>query len=124
MFVLRGNRSPGFWARWLAFRSLATGLVTVPAAFIVKHHGLNALARQQQELGGETPAWLAMTVEWLIFLPLPGVLLAIAALRLRSLRLPLAVLSMACTLLCTVLIVAALVGSLAPFYQWPADLAP
>jgi hypothetical protein len=118
------GRSPGFWSRWLAIKSLATGLVMVPCTYVAKH-GLNVLAQQREGMDIAEPAvWLAMTINSLIFLPLPGVLLAIAALTFKSARLPLAVLSMACTLICTLLLVAALVGSLAPFYQLPADLAP
>ncbi len=120
--ILGRRKAPGAWSRWLAIKSLITGIVMIPAVIVVKQYGLNVLAEQGEGLDVTPLPWVEPIIANFYVLPLPGLALAVFALILRPVRLPLAVLSLVLTLFGVLLVVAALVGSLAPFYQVPQDL--
>jgi len=73
----------------------------------------------------ETPSWVFTALEYhaeLPFLPVPGLLLGIAALMFKPFRLPLAVLAMIVAVAATAAIVAMLIGGMMPLYEVPRGL--
>lgn len=119
------RRRPGSWATRLAFRSTATALVALIAAYVVQSKALPALTREMSELGNDSPAavsWLMGLRGWLIVVPLPGLILGIAAIALRRLRPILSPLAALASLAAVVALVATLAASLVPMYQIPAEL--
>ena len=100
----------------MAFRSTATALVALIAAYVVQSKALPALTREMSELGNDSPAavsWLMGLRGWLIVVPLPGLVLGIAAIALRRLRPILSPLAALASLAAVVALVATLAASLA-----------
>jgi len=119
------RRKPGPWAIRLAFRSTATALVALIAAYVVQSKALPALTQEMSEPGTGPPtavSWLMALRGWLIVVPMPGLILGIAAIALRRLRPLLAPLAALASLAAVVALVATLAASLVPMYQIPAEL--
>lgn len=121
-FLVRGRRSFG---TWLAFRSTFTAASTLIAAWIVQRTALPALTRESAGTSASSSGLANVVLalrDWLIWLPLPGLLLGVAAIVLTTVRGPLALLAALAAFAAVAALVAVLVFSLAPLYQVPPDL--
>jgi len=119
------RRRPGSWATRLAFRSTVTAAATLVAAYVVQSQAMPALTEKTGELGRGAPAalsWLTGLQGWLMYIPLPGLILGVAAITMRRLRPILSPLAALASLLAVVTLVATLAASLAPMYQVPEEL--
>ena len=119
----RGRRS-SFWT-WLAFRSIIAAALAIVVAIIVNRTAMPKLTTEAPTAQSDLPLGLTGLVAHrglLPLVPVPGLLLGIAALVLRPLRPLLAILATIGCVLAVVLILGTLVGALAPLYQAPAEL--
>ena len=117
-------RRPGSWPTWLAFRSTATAASALVAAFILRSTALPKLGGEMSDLGvgpPEAASWLVGMRDWLVILPLPGLILGIGAIVMRSVRPVLAVFAALASAAAILLIVATLAASLVPMYQMPGN---
>jgi len=117
-------RRPGSWPMWLAFRSTATAASALVAAFILRSAALPKLGGEMSGLGANLPvttSWLAGMRGWLVIFPLPGLILGIAAMAMRSVRPVLAVFAALMSAAAVLLIVATLAASLVPMYRMPEN---
>ena len=83
------------------------------------------LSKETSEAVSRLPVYLHWFVglrDWLLYVPIPGLVLGVAALILRPLRPLLAPLAALASLLAVAVIVGTLVIALVPMYQVPADL--
>lgn len=113
------------WPVWLAVRSVLTSIMAIIVAVVVNTLASPMLAKQTSELGLDAPGWASMITQMkgvLLFVPVPGLCLGIAALSFRSLRPVLAPLAAIATLLAVMLIVGSLVAAILPMYQMPRGL--
>jgi hypothetical protein len=120
-----GYRHPGRWATRLAFRSTLIAACALVAAYIVDTRALPTLSKEMGEAVSRLPVylrWLVGLRDWLLYVPIPGLVLGLAALILRPLRSLLAPLAALASLLAVAAIVGTLVVTLMPIYQVPADL--
>ena len=116
-FLLRRS---GSWSTWLAFRSTLTAGSAVVVGWIVRTTALPRLTAEASELGLGGAAgspWLGMVSDWLPLVGVPGLVLGIAAIAIRSARPVLAVLAALASVAAIVVIVAVLAASLLPMYQ-------
>lgn len=116
-----------FGPTWLAYRSLATAIGVICAGWILRDVGLPAIAEaagEEAKGGGGILAWLVQRSAWLPLAGLPAAVLGLAALVLRPMRTPLALLAMVASAVGVAFVVGTLIGSLAPLYKPPADLIP
>ena len=113
-----------FWT-WLALRSVFTAGMAIVVAIILNRTAMPRLAAEAPTTHVNLPAGLSCLLvgrHLLPWIPVPGLLLGLAALLLRPLRPILAALAAIGCLIAVVLIVGALIGALAPLYQAPAEL--
>ncbi len=124
VYVAAPRRRRSFSLR-LAMRSLITSLVAMAAGYVVQG-ALPKLASEAAGADSVLPAQLESLLQvaggHLVYVPLPALALALAALVLRPLRLILALLAAAAALLALVVIAGSLIAGLAPMYQIPKDL--
>lgn len=116
-FLLRRS---GSWPTWLAFRSTVTAAAAIAAGWVVKATALPALTREVGEGGVAStplPEWVLALGDWLPLVGVPGLVLGLAAIRLRRFRPPLAVLATIASVGAIVAIVGTLIGLMLPFYQ-------
>jgi hypothetical protein len=115
----------GSWPMWLAVRSTATAVTGIVVAMTLGSTALPKLSEELKASDLQPPAPLGVLVanpQALPMLPVPGLLLGIAAIVLRPFRGPLAILSAIAATAAMVLIVGALIGSLAPMYSMSVDM--
>ena len=113
-----------FWT-WLALRSVLTAGMAIVVAIILNRTAMPRLTAETPTTHANLPSGLSCLLvgrHLLPWIPVPGLLLGLAALALRPLRPILAVLAAIGCLIAVVLIVGALIGALAPLYQAPAEL--
>jgi hypothetical protein len=113
------------WAGYLAGKAVALSLAAIVAAFILNRVALPKLAETLHEMHKQPTPFIAFGLQHhglLPFLPVPGLILGIAAFVLRPLRSLLAPLALLAAVLATGVIVAMLLGSMAPLYEVPRDL--
>jgi len=119
------QRRPGGWTTRLAVRSILIAACALFAAYIVDTRALPTLSKETGEAVSHLPTylrWLVGLRGWLLYVPIPGLVLGVAAVVLRPLRPLLAPLAALASLLAVAVIVGALVVALLPMYQVPADL--
>jgi hypothetical protein len=119
------SRRRGQWFTRLAFKSTTTSILAIVAAYIVNAMAFPALEREHAEAAKNSSPVLRGLLELrplLMFLPLPGLVLGVAAIVLRPLRPLLAPLALVASILAVAAIVGVLVAGLAPMYQMPTDL--
>ncbi len=115
----------GVWLTRLAFRSTLTSALAIVAAYIVKTMALPALGKETEDAASAIPAdwrWLLSLRDYLLFLPIPGLVLGVAAIALRPLRPLLAPLALVAAVLAVVAIAGSLVVTLAPLYRVSGEL--
>ena len=125
-FMLFGvKRQGGSFSLRLAMRATLTSIVAIVAAVVIESTALPKLEGELKGLGRQQPAalkWAGVFQGRLRYVPVPALVLGLAALALPTLRPVLAVLAMGALALAMVIVVGSLVGSLAPMYQVPEDL--
>lgn len=122
--IISRRRGPSRRSTRLAFRSTVTAVMVLVAAYVVQSRALPALSERTGEPGRGTPAalsWLTGLQGWLMYLPLPGLILGFAAIAMRRLRPILSPLAALATLAAVVALVATLAASLVPLYQLPKE---
>jgi hypothetical protein len=110
----------GNWAGYLAGKAIAISGGAIVAAMALSRVALPTLVESLSGMGNQPPEWVLIALQYrseLPLLPLPGLILGVAAIMLRPLRGVLAVAAMLAAGLATAIIVAMLIGSLAPFYD-------
>jgi hypothetical protein len=125
MFLGRKLR-PGSFALSLAVRATMTAAGAIVAAMIFESAAMPKLQGELKAMNLRPPAGLAWVVPFqghLRYVPIPALVLGIAAIALRPLRRPLAIAAMALALLAVVILVGSLVAAIAPMYQMPAELS-
>ena len=118
-------RRRGAWPTRLAYRATITSILALVAAYVVQTAAMPVLDREYADAAkhlSPLPRGLLDLRGWLMFLPIPGLALGLAAIVLRSLRPLLAPLALLASVLAIAAIVGVLVAGLAPMYQMPADL--
>lgn len=113
-------RMTGSWSAYLAGKAIAISIVAIGAAVALSRMALPRLTAVLGEMGTAPPAWALRALDFrdeLPLLPVPGLLLGIAALMFRSFRGLLAVAAIIAAGLATGIIIAMLIGSLMPFYD-------
>jgi hypothetical protein len=113
-------RLTGNWSAYLAGKAIAISIVAIGAAVVLSRIALPRVTVVLGEMGTKPPGWALSALDYrneLPLLPVPGLLLGIAALMFRPFRGMLAVAAMIAAVLATGIIVAMLIGSLAPFYD-------
>jgi hypothetical protein len=119
-------RRPGSWSTWLAFRSLATAIGAMAAALILNSTALPKLDAEAAEAQSRQPQLIQKLIELrpaVVYIPVPALLAAIAAIVFRPLRPVLAPIAALASVMAILLVVGSLVAGLAPMYALPADLA-
>ncbi len=117
-----GRRS---WPVLLAGKAIAISLAAIVAAVVLNQMALPRLAEELHGLQRQPSSFIVFGLKHrglLPFLPVPGLILGIAAFAMRPLRSPLALLAMLAAVAATGVIVAMLLGSMAPLYEIPRDL--
>ena len=120
--MLMRRRSFGIW---LAVRSIVTAVGASVVAVILNHTAMPNLLDGLRDSGQDVPQWLQQVVDLQPLLPwvgVPGVIFGIAAMVLRPLRTPLALLAGLLSVVAIVLVVATLVAAMIPFYQGSQDV--
>jgi hypothetical protein len=115
----------GSFGIWLAVRSIVTAAAASVVAIVLNHTAMPSLLEELRDSDMDVPQWLEMIVGFQPLLPwvgLPGVILGIAALMLRPLRKPLALLASLLSVAAIALVVATLVSAMIPFYQSSHDV--
>jgi len=110
------------WSAYLAGKAIALSVVAIGAAVVLTRMALPRLIESLNGAGREVSPLIALGLEHrslLPFLPIPGLLLGVAAFILRPLRSPLAILAMIVAVVSTAAIIGLLLGSMAPLYQVP-----
>jgi hypothetical protein len=105
---------------YLAFKAIAVSLAAIVAAMVLSRMALPKLVEAMHGLGSKPPDWVLLALDYrneLPLLPVPGLLLGIAAIMFRPFRGVLAVAALLAAGLATFAIVAMLIGCLAPFYD-------
>lgn len=104
---------------YLAGKAIVVSLAAIAASLVLSRMALPRLSAVLGEMGAQPPGWAMAALQFqneLPLLPVPGLLLGIAALMFRPFRTPLAVAAMLAAVAATAMIVAMLVGTLVPFY--------
>jgi hypothetical protein len=115
----------GSFGVWLAVRSIVTAAAASVVAIVLNRTAMPKLLDELRDSGTDAPSWLQTIVEFQPLLPwvgVPGVILGIAALMLRPLRKPLALLAGLVSVTAIALVVATLVAAMIPFYQSSHDM--
>lgn len=124
--MLFGRRvRPGSMPLWLAIRSTITAIGAIVAAVVLESTALPKLEGELKAMQAQPPAALAWVTPFqghLRFVPVPALLLGVAAIVLRPLRRPLAILATIFSILAVAILVGSLVAALAPMYQMPREL--
>lgn len=105
---------------YLAAKAITISLVAIGAAVVLSRMALPRMTLLLGEMGAKPPDWALAALSYqaeLPLLPVPALLLGIAALMFRRVRGLLAGLAMLAAVAATAAIVAMLVGSLMPFYN-------
>jgi hypothetical protein len=126
MLVAPKRRSGSFSLR-LAFRATLTATVAIVAAVIIESTAMPKLETELKGLQRQPPTslkWAGAFQGRLRYVPVPALVLGIAAIASRRLRPVLAGLATAASLVALVIVVGSLVAALAPMYQIPAELDP
>lgn len=113
------------WAVSMAIKAILLSIVASGAGFVVGRMALPKLIDALHGMGQKPPELILTSLQYqdlLPLLPLPGLVLGIAALMFRVFRPLLAPLAMLAAVLATFGIVAMLIGSMAPLYQIPRGL--
>lgn len=108
------------WGGILAGKAIAISLAGIGAALALSRLALPKVVSVLSEMGQKPADWILLALDYrdeLPLLPVPGLLLGIAALMFRPMRGPLAFLAIVAAGLATAGIVAMLIGSIAPFYD-------
>ena len=110
----------GHWPTRLAIRCIFTCAFAIVAAVAIHKLALPTLTEESAAMGAPAATgWIVHIKGLLPLTPIPGLLLAIGAIALRSSRAPLAILATLATVAAILLIIGTLVGSLLPMYQIP-----
>ena len=107
---------------WLAVRAVATAIVGIGAAVILNKMAIPALAGQIDQFGSDISPmykWVMSNHHWLPWIPLPALVLGLAAIMLRSLRNILAPLAAFVSLIAFIVIIGSLVVAMMPMYSMP-----
>ncbi len=118
-------RRRGRFATRLAVRSILTGVVAIIVGYFVQSTALNRIRQEEVKPAVNLPpvvSTIAANPGVLPFLPVPGIILGVAAMILRPLRGILASLAALMVALSIAAIIGSLVVALAPMYQMPDDL--
>ncbi len=118
-------RRRGSWSMWLAVRATTTAVIGIIVALVLQSAALPKLHSESKKLDRHTPSaleWVSVRPAVLPFLPVPAIILGVAAMFLRPVRGVLAALAALLTVIAMVFIVGSLVAGLAPMYQMPPDL--
>ena len=124
MFFGRQRRTGSFSLR-LAVRATLTAVVAIVAAGVFESRAQSKLQGELTGMHLQPPAslgWLGVFQGHLQYVPVPALLLGVAALVLRPLRPILAPLAMVATLLAVLIVVGSLLAAMAPLYRMPAEL--
>jgi len=108
------------WSVYLAFKAVAISLAAIVAAIALSRLALPKLVEAMHGMGTKPPDWVLLALDYrseLPLLPVPGLLLGIAAILFRPFRGLLAIVALLAAALVTLAIVAMLIGSLTPFYD-------
>jgi len=118
------RRRSSVWMNRLAFRSTITAVMAMIASYVVSQV-MPTIAEKTGELGRSAPSalsWLTGLQGWLLYLPLPGLILGFCAIGMRRLRPILAPLAALATLAAVIALIATLAASIVPMYQVPEEL--
>ena len=110
------------WPTTMAVKAILLSIVASGAGFVLTRMALPKLADALHVIGHEPSGWVLTGMRFqdvLPILPAPGLVLGIAALMFRPFRPLLAVLAMLVAVAATIVIVALLIGSMAPLYEIP-----
>ncbi|MBI4580328.1 MAG: hypothetical protein HY718_11540 [Planctomycetes bacterium] len=113
------------WSLFLAAKAIAISVVAIGAAIVLSRMALPKLAETLHGMNVTPAPWVLKGLEYqaeLPMLPVPGLLLGIAAIMFKPCRPLLAALALAAAVLATGVIVAMLIGSMAPLYEVPRGL--
>jgi hypothetical protein len=105
---------------YVAAKAIAISVVAIGAAVVLSQMALPRLTTVLGEMGAKPPDWALTALEYqseLPLLPVPGLLLGIAAFMFKPMRGMLAWAAMLASVAATGIIVAMLIGSLVPFYN-------
>ncbi len=120
------KRGAGAFSLRLAMSATLTSLCAIVAAVVFESKAMPKLQGELQSMHLRTPAalkWVAPFQGHLRYVPVPALVLGIAALALRPFRPVLAPLAMAATLAAVAILVGSLVAVIAPMYQMPGELS-
>jgi hypothetical protein len=113
------------WSAYLAGKAIAISGAAIVAAMVLSRMALPMLVDSLSGMDKEPADWILIALQYsngLPLLPVPGLVLGVAAMMLRPLRGVLAVLAMIASGLSAAIIVAMLMGTLAPFYDTSGGL--
>jgi len=125
MFTSGPTRRRASWSMWLAMRSLVTAIGGIAAAFVLSSLAMPHLADHIKEMGADAPQMTRFVMEnhrYLPIVPIPALVLGIAAVVFRSLRTLLAPLAAVASIMALVVVVGSLVVAMMPLYSMPKDL--
>lgn len=113
-------RKPGGWWLWLSGRAVALAVVSGVVAYILQELTLPRLAEEGFSLDPSAsglPDWIENIQGFLLYTPVPGLCLGVAAFIFRPFRRSLSILAILASLAALVLVVGTLVAALAPMYS-------
>lgn len=116
---------PHNWSLAMAGKAIAISLVAIGAGFVLQAKALPKLVETLREMDREPSAWIALGLQFsslLPLLPVPGLVLGIGAIIMPTFRKPLAALAIVAAAAATAVIVAMLIGTMAPLYEIPREL--
>ena len=108
------------WPMWLAVRSVATAVCCIVAAIILHKTALPALAGTIGQIKTNVPEVTHLVIDnhqWLPWIPVPALIIGIAAVILRPIRSILAPLAAITSLIAVIVIVGSLVVAMMPMYR-------
>jgi hypothetical protein len=113
------------WATLMAVKAALLSAVAIAAAVVLTRMALPKLVEALHCAGRPSSPLVLMELRYqdtIPLLPVPGLILGIAALMFRPFRALFAILAMLAALVATAGIVALLIGSMAPLYEVPRGL--
>jgi hypothetical protein len=119
------KRRPGSFSLQLAIRATVLAVCAIVAGMIFESQAQPKLNTELEGLHLQRPAilkWVEPFQGHLRYVPVPALVLGIAALALRPFRPVLAIAAMVAAVLAIMILVGSLLAVMAPMYQVPADL--